>query len=146
MYTIFSLSVHLLIGVLVVYAHVLSCFCCVQLFLTLRATARQSPLSMGFSKQEYWNRLLCTPPGGLQTWGSSRFLLQLLRWREGSLPLMPLGSPLVISVINLSVMSNPLQPPWTAPCQSPLSMGILQARILEWVAMLSSRGSSQPRD
>ena len=24
--------------------------------------------------------------------------------------------------------------------------GILQARILEWVAMLSSRGSSQPRD
>ena len=24
--------------------------------------------------------------------------------------------------------------------------GILQARILEWVAMLTSRGSSQPRD
>ena len=28
----------------------------------------------------------------------------------------------------------------------PLSMGILQARILEWVAMPSSKGSSQPRD
>ena len=28
--------------------------------------------------------------------------------------------------------------------QAPLSMGILQARILEWVAMPSSRGSSQP--
>ena len=28
--------------------------------------------------------------------------------------------------------------------QAPL--GILQARILEWVAMLSSTGSSQPRD
>ena len=26
------------------------------------------------------------------------------------------------------------------------SMGILQARILEWVAMLFSRASSQPRD
>jgi len=25
-------------------------------------------------------------------------------------------------------------------------MGILQARILEWVAMPSSRGSSQPKD
>ena len=25
-------------------------------------------------------------------------------------------------------------------------MGILQARILEWVAMPSSKGSSQPRD
>ena len=30
--------------------------------------------------------------------------------------------------------------------QAPLSMGILQARILEWVAMPSSRGSSSPRD
>ena len=30
--------------------------------------------------------------------------------------------------------------------QAPLSMGILQARILEWVTMPSSRGSSQPRD
>ena len=31
-------------------------------------------------------------------------------------------------------------------CQVPLSMGILQARILEWVVMPSSRGSSWPRD
>ena len=30
--------------------------------------------------------------------------------------------------------------------QAPLSMGILQARILEWVAMPSSRRSSHPRD
>jgi len=29
--------------------------------------------------------------------------------------------------------------------QTPVSMGILQATILEWVAMPSSRGSSQPR-
>ena len=29
--------------------------------------------------------------------------------------------------------------------QAPLCMGILQGRILEWVAMLSSRGSSQPK-
>ena len=29
--------------------------------------------------------------------------------------------------------------------QGPQSMGILQARMLEWVAMLSSRGSSQQR-
>ena len=36
--------------------------------------------------------------------------------------------------------------PWTVALQAPLSMGILQARILEWVAMPSSRGSSQPRD
>ena len=36
--------------------------------------------------------------------------------------------------------------PWTAARQAPLTMGILQARILEWVAMPSPRGSSQPRD
>ena len=36
--------------------------------------------------------------------------------------------------------------PWTAAHQAPLSMRILQARILEWVAMPSSRRSSQPRD
>ena len=36
--------------------------------------------------------------------------------------------------------------PWTVALQIPLSMGILQARILEWVAVPSSRGSSQPRD
>ena len=35
---------------------------------------------------------------------------------------------------------------WTVAHQDPLSMGILQARVLEWVAMPSSRGSSQARD
>ena len=32
--------------------------------------------------------------------------------------------------------------PWTAACQAPLSMGILQARILEWVTMPSIQGSN----
>ena len=36
--------------------------------------------------------------------------------------------------------------PWTVAHQAPLSVRILQARILEWIAMPSSRGSSQPRD
>ena len=36
--------------------------------------------------------------------------------------------------------------PWTVALQAPLSIGILQARILEWLAMPSSRGSSQPWD
>ena len=33
-----------------------------------------------------------------------------------------------------------------SPRQSPLSTGILQARILEWAAMPSSMGTFQPRD
>ena len=36
--------------------------------------------------------------------------------------------------------------PWTIAHQTPLSMGILKARIPEWIAMPSSRRSSQPRD
>ena len=36
--------------------------------------------------------------------------------------------------------------PWTVAPQAPLSMGILQARILQWVALPSSGGSSQPKD
>ena len=36
--------------------------------------------------------------------------------------------------------------PWTVTYQALLSIGILQARIQEWGAMPSSRGSSQPRD
>ena len=35
---------------------------------------------------------------------------------------------------------------WMVAHQAPLSMGILQARILEWAATHSSRGSSWPRD
>ena len=31
---------------------------------------------------------------------------------------------------------------WTVAHQAPLSLGVLQARILEWVAIPSSRGSS----
>ena len=36
--------------------------------------------------------------------------------------------------------------PWTVALQAPLSMRLLQARILVWVAISFSRGSSQPSD
>ena len=45
-----------------------------------------------------------------------------------------------------SVVSDSLRPWWTVALQAPLSRGILQARILEWVAFPSPRGSSRPRD
>ena len=47
----------------------LSSFSCVPLFVTLRTVARQTPLSMGFSKQEYWSGLPCPPPGDLSDLG-----------------------------------------------------------------------------
>ena len=43
----------------------LSCFSHVQLFATLWTIVHQTPLSMGFSKQEHWSRLHCPPPGYL---------------------------------------------------------------------------------
>ena len=46
-------------------AYVLSCFCHVQLFVTLWTVARHTPVSMGFSKHEYWSGLPCPPPKDL---------------------------------------------------------------------------------
>ena len=46
-------------------ACMLSHFSHVQLFVTPWTTAHESPLSMGFSRQEYWSGWLCPPPGDL---------------------------------------------------------------------------------
>ena len=47
--------------------------------------------------------------------------------------------------VSHSVMSDSLQPYGISPPGSSVD-GILQARILEWVAIPFSRGLSQPRD
>ena len=44
---------------------VLSHFCHVRLFATRWTVARKAPMSMGFSRQEYWSGLPCPPPGDL---------------------------------------------------------------------------------
>ena len=43
----------------------LSCFSHVWLFVTPWTVAHQAPLSMEFSRQEYWSGLPCPPPGDL---------------------------------------------------------------------------------
>ena len=50
----------------------------------------------------------------------------------------------IIVVVVHSVVSDSLTP-WTISQQAPLSMGIFQARLLEWVAISFSRVSSWPR-
>ena len=40
-------------------------FSCVHLFLTPWPVAHQAPLSMGFSRREYWSGLPCPPPEDL---------------------------------------------------------------------------------
>ena len=37
----------------------------VQLFVTVWTVAHQAPMSLGFSRPEYWSGLLCPPPGDL---------------------------------------------------------------------------------
>ena len=74
-------------------ACMLSCFSCVRLFATLWAIAFQAPLSMGFSRQEYWSGLLCCPPGDLPDPGTEPGSLMSPAWQVGSLPLEPHGRP-----------------------------------------------------
>ena len=45
-------------------ANVLSRFSCVRLCVILWSVACQTPLSMGFSRQEYWTGFLCLSPRG----------------------------------------------------------------------------------
>ena len=73
--------------------------------------AHQAPLSMGFSRQEYWNGLPCPPPGVFPTQGSNPLLLRLLNWQAGSLPLVPPGKPPLVwkFILNKTI---PLCPAW----------------------------------
>ena len=56
----------------------LSHFSRVHLFATLWIIAHQSPLSTGFSRQEYWSGLLCAPPADLPNPGIKLCLLTSL--------------------------------------------------------------------
>ena len=68
------------------------------LFLTLRTTARQVPLSVGFCRQPYWNGLPCPPPGDLPDPGikplslrspalAGKFFITSTTWEAPSLAL-----------------------------------------------------------
>ena len=71
---------------LYVHSCVLSRFSHVWRFATLWTVALQAPLSMRFSRQEYWSGLPCPPPGDFPDPG-----IKLLHWQAGSLPLVPPG-------------------------------------------------------
>ena len=47
------------------HAYMLSHFSRVWLFATFWTVTHQAPLSMGFSRQEYWSGWTCSPPGDL---------------------------------------------------------------------------------
>ena len=74
-------------------AYVLSCFCHVQLFVTLWTVARHTPVSMGFSKHEYWSGLPCPPPKDLPDPGIEPPSPVTLALKADSLLLSHWGSP-----------------------------------------------------
>ena len=63
----------------------LSHFSCVQLFATPSTVAHQAPLSMGFSRREYWSGLPRPSPGELPDPGIETHVSCLLHCQVGSL-------------------------------------------------------------
>ena len=63
----------------------------VQLFSTLWTTASQVPLSMGFSRREYWSVLPCHPPGNIPDPGIKPKFPACPALQANSLPLVPPG-------------------------------------------------------
>ena len=86
--------------------------------------ACQAPLSMDLSRQEYWSGLPFPSP---------------------AFPILKTGK-LSVKVCELLSHVWLFVTLWYVAHQAPLSMGILQARILEWVTIPFSRGSFWPRD
>ena len=62
---------------------------CVRLFATPWTVAQQTPLSMGFPRQENWSVAMPSSRGFFPTQGSNPRLLCLLQWQADSLPLDP---------------------------------------------------------
>ena len=88
----------------------------------------------------HWKRLFVSylHPRSLSSTLASPFLLKVCDFVSQSLIVCVHAK----SLLSCTILCN------TVNCSLPDSSvhGILQARILEWVSMPSSRGSSQPRD
>ena len=81
------------------------------------------------------------PEGGCKPLGSLNSLLSNAPQLSGQiLSLVYLA--IVWSLSRVRLFATP----WTVALPGSSVRGVLQARILEWVAVPSSRGSSQPRD
>ena len=89
--------------------------------MTSWTVGHQAPLFMEFSRQEYCSGLPCPPPGDLPN------------------PAIKRRSPAAAAAKSLQSCLTLCNPMDYSPPDSSVH-GILQARILQWVAMPSSRG------
>ena len=97
----------------------LSRFSPVWIFAALWIVACQALLSLGFSRQEYWSGLPCSPPGYLPNPGIETASLMISALAAAK------------SLQSCPTLCNPID---CSPPGSPIP-GILQARTLEWVAI-----------
>ena len=95
---------------------VVSHFSHVQLSVTPWTMAHQAPLSMGFSRQEYWSGLPFPSP--------------VIKYEVSE---VAQSCPTLCDLMDCSLPGSSVH-------------GIFQARVLEWVAISFFKRSSQPRD
>ena len=72
---------------------------CVQLFETSQTVAHQAPLSLEFSRQEYWSGLPLAPPGDLPNPGIEP---QSPALRANALPTKLLGKPYFVCYYHIN--------------------------------------------
>ena len=118
-------------------------FSCVQLFSTLLTLACQAPLSLKFSRQEYWSGLPCPPPGDLPDPGiepvsltppalAGRFFTTCATWEAITKIIVKVKESEVAQ--SCPTLYDPID------CSLPGSSvhGIFQTRVLEWGAIAFS--------
>ena len=93
--------------------------------MTLCAVACQAPLSMGFSRKQYWNGSPFPSPVDLPDQGSSKYMSPALAGRLFT------TAAAAKSLQSCPTLCDPID---GSPPGSPVP-GILQARTLEWDAM-----------
>ena len=140
----------------------------VQLFVTPWTVARQAPLSIEFSRQEYWSGLPFPSAGGLPDTGIEprspalqadslpgneppvKVNFYLIAFRSFSTLAKGSRDQSRWKKSEVKVLVAQSRPTLCDPMDYSLPVssvhGILQPRILEWVATPISRGSSPLRD
>ena len=117
----------------------------VLLFAIPWTVAHQAPLSMGFPDQEYYSELPFPAPSSALI--QEKFPAEYVITSLGS-PFLWGFFPYVMTffVVLIAQSCPTLCDPMDCSPSDSCVHGILQARILKWVAIFLSRESSQPRD
>ena len=123
-------------GLTYIHHAVLSCFSHVQLYGTLWTVACQTPLSMGFPRQEYWSELPFPSQGDLPDPGIKPRSPVL---QADSLPTDLQGKPLtLLKPPNFSLCSSNL-PPSSLNMFTTITLNSLLSRLSRSTSVISSR-------